>query len=436
MFGLRCLRSAFAPAASSLQPALPQLARQTLAPIQAARPLSILSQLPSRPTATPSLATHAIAADVPTASFQLPSQPGLALLQVRGAKRDTYDPSHRVRKRRHEEKAEGTQHFEPLDGRFNIGCKEPREGINSQIKLKTALELGEYNLVQEMNYQPAIAEYSCLPLPHSTTNIDLALRLDGLLIDAKYVKIRKLAAGNPATDSSNSPKDGSCPWNLLPRELRDEALRHTYGRHSNGLKIIFKTEIDMYNKWDNSTWLGGGDSRRPVHFEHYINRFLVCKEWASEAAQAMFSTTEIRFDSHVSKSFLTQTCLGMADINTINLEMRDLVRFAGQLANLPSYALACADFASAPRTLSSGSRWFQAIRPLSGLEDASVNFMKIPFVEDYIYNVYEQDNIRTNTALVRSVLKQSATRPREAASSGTLTLPDHGLRNSASKRGR
>lgn len=65
------------------------------------RPLSILSQLPSRPTATPSLATHAIAADVPTASFQLPSQPGLALLQVRGAKRDTYDPSHRVRKRRH-----------------------------------------------------------------------------------------------------------------------------------------------------------------------------------------------------------------------------------------------------------------------------------------------------------------------------------------------
>ncbi|GAB7334081.1 hypothetical protein MBLNU13_g06161t1 [Cladosporium sp. NU13] len=101
MFGLRCLRSAFAPAASSLRPALPQLARQTLAPIQNARPLSILSQLPSRPTATPSLATHAIAADVPTASFQLPSQPGLALLQVRGAKRDTYDPSHRVRKRRH-----------------------------------------------------------------------------------------------------------------------------------------------------------------------------------------------------------------------------------------------------------------------------------------------------------------------------------------------
>lgn len=121
MFGIRCLRSAFAPAASSLRPALPQLARQTLAPIQAARyasrdclqhstshtncvtsrPLSILSQLPSRPTVAPSTATHAITADIPTASFQLPSQPGLSLLQVRGAKRDTYDPSHRVRKRRH-----------------------------------------------------------------------------------------------------------------------------------------------------------------------------------------------------------------------------------------------------------------------------------------------------------------------------------------------
>ncbi|KAM0690713.1 hypothetical protein Q7P36_009482 [Cladosporium allicinum] len=100
MFGLRCLRSAFAPAASSLRPALPQVAaRQTFAPMQATRSLSILSQLPSRPTATPSTAVRAIAADIPTTAFvQLPT---LSLLQVRGAKRDTYDPSHRVRKRRH-----------------------------------------------------------------------------------------------------------------------------------------------------------------------------------------------------------------------------------------------------------------------------------------------------------------------------------------------
>ena len=63
------------------------------------RSLSILSQLPSRPTATPSTAVRAIAADIPTTAFvQLPT---LSLLQVRGAKRDTYDPSHRVRKRRH-----------------------------------------------------------------------------------------------------------------------------------------------------------------------------------------------------------------------------------------------------------------------------------------------------------------------------------------------
>jgi large subunit ribosomal protein L34 len=63
------------------------------------RPLSILSQSLSRPTATPSTAVRAIAADIPTTAFvQLPS---LTLLQVRGAKRDTYDPSHRVRKRRH-----------------------------------------------------------------------------------------------------------------------------------------------------------------------------------------------------------------------------------------------------------------------------------------------------------------------------------------------
>ncbi|KAL1588417.1 hypothetical protein WHR41_02970 [Cladosporium halotolerans] len=101
MFSLRCLRSAFAPAASSLRPVGPQMARQTFAPIQATRSYGVLSSLPSRPTVAPSTATSAIAADIPTASFQLPYQPGSSLLQVRGAKRDTYDPSHRVRKRRH-----------------------------------------------------------------------------------------------------------------------------------------------------------------------------------------------------------------------------------------------------------------------------------------------------------------------------------------------
>lgn len=65
------------------------------------RPLSILSSLPSRPTLAPSTTNSAIALDIPSASFQLPYQPSGTLLQVRGAKRDTYDPSHRVRKRRH-----------------------------------------------------------------------------------------------------------------------------------------------------------------------------------------------------------------------------------------------------------------------------------------------------------------------------------------------
>ena len=64
------------------------------------RSLSILSQLPSRPTATPSTAVRAIAADIPTTAFTV-QLPAVSLLQVRGAKRDTYDPSHRVRKRRH-----------------------------------------------------------------------------------------------------------------------------------------------------------------------------------------------------------------------------------------------------------------------------------------------------------------------------------------------
>lgn len=79
------------------------------------------------------------------------------------------------------------------------------------------------------------------------------------------------------------------------------------------------------------------------------------------------------------------------------------------------------------------SCWFQAIRPLSGLEDVSVNFEKIQFVLGYIYNVYEQDNFRTNKALVQSVLKHSATWPREAPSPGTSSLSARGLLHSASQ---
>lgn len=101
--------------------------------------------------------------------------------------------------------------------------------------------------------------------------MDLALYLNGIFMDAKYEEIRNHAAGNPATDSSIPPRDGSCPWNLLPRELRDEIFRYAYGRRSVGLKILLKTEFGLYNKQDQSTWLGDGDSRR-VSLIHLAQR--------------------------------------------------------------------------------------------------------------------------------------------------------------------
>lgn len=166
----------------------------------------------------------------------------------------------------------------------------------------------------------------------------------------------------------------------------------------------------------------------------------------------MFSTTEIRFESYGSGTFLPQTCLGMANISTINLEMCDVSCFAQQLiavcprlrqlrVSATYFGLWVCKIGGGPALYSSkwtwdmvrSSCWFQAIRPLSGLEDVLINFEKIPFVVGYIYNVYEQDHFRTNTALVRSVSKQSATRPREASSSGTLPLAARGLLHSASQ---
>lgn len=89
--------------------------------------------------------------------------------------------------------------------------------------------------------------------------MDIKPHLCDILRDAKYEEIRDLAAGNPATDSSIPPRNGLSPWKSVPRELRDEILKYTYGRRSGGLKILFKTEIDLYNKLDKSTWLGGSE---------------------------------------------------------------------------------------------------------------------------------------------------------------------------------
>lgn len=65
------------------------------------RPLSLLTLPPTRPTLL-SRPTQPTLEDTPTSSLRPLSQPSLSsLLQVRGAKRDTFNPSHRVRKRRH-----------------------------------------------------------------------------------------------------------------------------------------------------------------------------------------------------------------------------------------------------------------------------------------------------------------------------------------------
>lgn len=82
--------------------------------------------------------------------------------------------------------------------------------------------------------------------------MDVASLLRDILDDAKYEEVRELAAGNPATDSSIPPKDGSCPWNLLPRELRDVIFEYTYAIRSGALKIMFKPELDVVKGWDKS----------------------------------------------------------------------------------------------------------------------------------------------------------------------------------------
>ena len=85
--------------------------------------------------------------------------------------------------------------------------------------------------------------------------MDITSLLRGILDDAKYGEICELAAGNPGTDSSIPPKNGSCPWNLLSRELRDAIFEYTYAPRSGALKILYKER-------DKSTRLRSSGSRK------------------------------------------------------------------------------------------------------------------------------------------------------------------------------
>jgi hypothetical protein len=104
--------------------------------------------------------------------------------------------------------------------------------------------------------------------------MDFAPRLGDTLLDAKYQEIRRLATGNPAKDSSFPPRDGLCHWNRLPRELRDEIFKYAYGRRAGGLKILFKSEIELYNKLD-SSWMGSSNRFRVsiVHMRTSAQQF-------------------------------------------------------------------------------------------------------------------------------------------------------------------
>ncbi|KEQ83547.1 hypothetical protein M438DRAFT_35780 [Aureobasidium pullulans EXF-150] len=102
MLFLRCTRQ-IAQARPALNLSSTSLLQSTLRPLAASQPaqsrtFSLLSArrptLPTAPTSTLSLNT----------TLELPTLPAssttLTLLQARGPKRDTFDPSHRVRKRR------------------------------------------------------------------------------------------------------------------------------------------------------------------------------------------------------------------------------------------------------------------------------------------------------------------------------------------------
>jgi hypothetical protein len=54
----------------------------------------------------------------------------------------------------------------------------------------------------------------------------------------------------PGPEPSISAKNGACYWDRLSPELCDEIFEYAYGRPADIVKIIVKSEIDEYNKYE------------------------------------------------------------------------------------------------------------------------------------------------------------------------------------------
>ncbi|EME39246.1 hypothetical protein DOTSEDRAFT_179696 [Dothistroma septosporum NZE10] len=100
MLCLRCLRAPLESISRSTRQAAPLIRSSSVAQPVQRRSFGVLSSLPSRPTILPARAALP-ASELQATTLQPTSPPGLSILQVRGAKRDTFKPSHVVRKRRH-----------------------------------------------------------------------------------------------------------------------------------------------------------------------------------------------------------------------------------------------------------------------------------------------------------------------------------------------
>jgi hypothetical protein len=165
-------------------------------------------------------------------------------------------------------------------------------------------------------------------------------------------------------------------------------------------------------------------------YECYIEKFLVRKAWVHQATEALFSTTQFRFETSYTLPLFPRTCMGLQYLKVLHLYMHDAVRYAAQIAlvchlremhvlstggdiDLTGWDVdAMMPFVS-PRWSAHTvftSPWFRALRPLSGLKKVSITVNCIP-PDQHHATVY--DDFDANVALVKLMLEGSATRPYE-----------------------
>ncbi|KAM0722022.1 hypothetical protein Q7P37_002948 [Cladosporium fusiforme] len=251
-----------------------------------------------------------------------------------------------------------------------------------------------------------------------------------------------------STRATAVDKSNICHWSKLPAELRFEIMLFAYAREDFGGFIL-----PPFWEYREESKRKAARLRRqpytPAVFHHYVNQFMITKQWLPEAARGFFSTlhcicTGKQSVFNIGTAFYrNDPFLGLQFLKRLEMDNMGLVHCAPQLAkdcphlrhlhvHIDHLELEkmfderddlCVWYEPWTVELLQNSLWFRSVSALSGLKHAALSLGRVR----YRYYSYEEvATFHANHRLMALVFIRSATRPRSTPAPASRLLPFFG----------